>query len=174
MEPIDAFGDITIQNFLDLLSAVHSSDVLKVLVDELESLIVAEGVDLSRYDAVVSPKLGNVLLGQALAHRLQKPSGFIRHSILFGKYLETMTLPGTKLLLVDDVSSEARILADCVRNARDGGFTIDLVLTVVDRAGGDAAKELQRRDVRLLCARRYSDKELAERVRALRTQVRPR
>jgi orotate phosphoribosyltransferase len=156
------------------LSAVHSSDVLEILVDELQGLIAAEGVDLDQYDAVVSPKLGNVLLGSALAQRLQKPSGFIRHSILFGKYLETMTLPGAKLLLVDDVSSEARILTDCVRNARDGGFTIDLVLTVVDRAEGDAARELQRRDVRLLCVRRYSDRELAEQVRALRTQVRPR
>src|SRR5262249_34513072 len=103
MQAVDAYGDITVQHFVDLLSAVHHEQTLELLSDELANLITSSEIDLSEYRAVATPKLGNVLLGRRVARKLNKPSGFIRNSILFGRYIETMELSGAKLLLVDDV-----------------------------------------------------------------------
>jgi len=170
MQPLDAYGDITVQHFVDLLSGAHDDRTLPVLVDAIISLVSRSEVNLEGYGAVVSPKMGNVLLCKAVAQRLSKPSGFVRGSILFGKYIETLELPGTKLLLVDDVSSEAKILTESVRNARESGYVIDVVYTVVDRSEGDAARRLGDLGVRLHAARRYSDRDLAELVRSWKRQ----
>jgi orotate phosphoribosyltransferase len=165
IQAIDAVGDITVQHFVDLLSAVHRPQNLDLLVTALAGLISSAGIDLSGYQAIVSPKQGNALLGWGLAQRLKKPSGFVRHSILFNRFIETLELPGAKLLLVDDVSSEAGILMDCIRNAQASGYVIDRVLTVIDRTEGDAGKRLAERNVQFHWTRQYSDQHLAELVR---------
>jgi orotate phosphoribosyltransferase len=169
MQAIDAYGDITVQNFVDLLSAVHNDAVLDLLAQELCKLIHASQLDLSSYSGVVCPKNGNALLGHAVARKLEKKSGFIRSSILFGSYLETLEVSGAKLLLVDDVSSEASILTHSVRNAREAGFTIDAVFTLIDRAEGDAARRLASQGVSLQSVRRYSDRQLADLVSSRRS-----
>jgi orotate phosphoribosyltransferase len=69
------------------------------------------------------------------------------------------------LLLVDDVSSEAKILTDSIKNARNAGFIIDTVFTIVDRKEGNAGNRLAQQNVTLHSCRRYSDTELAELVR---------
>jgi orotate phosphoribosyltransferase len=165
MQAVDAYGDITVQHFVDLLSAVHDENLLEVLSEALSQFISSSAINLSDYQAVVSPKLGNVLLGKRVANKLNKPSGFVRHSILFGKFIETTELSGTKLLLVDDVSSEDKILTDCVRNAGAEGSMIDIAVTVLDRKEGNAAVRLEKRGVQLLALRRYDDRELGELVR---------
>jgi hypothetical protein len=64
MEPLDAYGDLTVQHFVDLLSAVHDDHILDFLVAQLRQAIISSQIKLSKYNAVVSPKMGNVLLGR--------------------------------------------------------------------------------------------------------------
>ena len=171
LQPIDSYGDITIQHFVDLLSAAHNQKTLDLLVKELTELIISNDIDLSEYGAIVGPKLGNVLLARSVAKRLKKPSGFVRSSILFGKYVETTEIPGVKLLLVDDVSSEQKILVDTVKSAQAGGYLIDKVFTIVDRIEGNARKMLDKRGVTLFSCRHLGDSDLANLVRELRNNV---
>lgn len=144
LRPVDAFGEIQIRNFVHLMEAAHESDSLGALTEALVSLVRESCIDVSAYGAVFAPKLGNVLLGKAVADALKLPSGFIRGSVLIERFVETCALSGTKAILVDDVSSEGALLSDCIRDAREDGFTVDVVFTVLDRAEGDARDRLHR------------------------------
>jgi orotate phosphoribosyltransferase len=165
MQPIGAFGEISIQHFVDLMSAAHSAAHLSVLADALIELIRDSGLDVTSYGGVVGPKLGNVLLAHAVANKLKLRSGFVRHSILCNRYIEGQLTPGDKLLLVDDVSSEGKLLSDCVRNAKEDGYFVDTVFTVVDRVEGDADRVLHSMGVTLKSCRRLGDYQLARLVR---------
>lgn len=156
MHPVDSFGEIRVQNFVHLLDAAHGSGSLALLTKALRSAIQST-VDVSQYGAVFCPKLGNTVLGRSVAHALDLESGFVRNSSLMNRFVETRALPPCRVILVDDVSSEGRILTDCVRNAAEDGFVVDVAFTVVDRHEGDARRMLEAERVALTACETVDD-----------------
>jgi len=154
--PLGLDGRIQVSYFIDLLSAVHDEANLNRLADQLADFIRGLGGHADAV-AVVGPKAGNPLLVRETARRLELPSGFVRDSILFNRWVEGPCTPGDKVILVDDVSADGEMLCEAVGNLRKSGVYADKAFVLVDRTEGDAARLLKLMGVTLSSCHQLDD-----------------
>lgn len=139
--PIGRDGRIRIEYFLDLLSAVHVEADL-ITISEFFSKELVQHANLEACDFIAVPKVGNGLLAEAVAGRIKKRSVFVRHSILFGRWLEGPARSGQQALLIDDIACDGEMLCEAIGSLRKSGVYVKEVWVLVDRAEGDASIRL--------------------------------
>lgn len=127
--------------FIDLMSAALVADHLEVLVAELVDHIRRVG-DLNGVEVLAGPKRGNALMIAKAAHQLNKTPVFIKERALFGKWLEGVYGDPGRAVIVDDISSDGELLANCVRVTRESGFEVRDAYVLIDRTEGDSVERL--------------------------------
>lgn len=132
--------------FVDLLSACHDDEELANLAAIFCEYLRAMP-DIDTYQCVVGPKRGNPLLVREVGRRLGLRTGFVRHSILFGNWIEGDVRLGERVLLLDDIASDGELLIEAVLNLRKMGVDTGVSVVLVDRADGDAVKRLSEEGV---------------------------
>jgi orotate phosphoribosyltransferase len=152
-------GRFRVSYFVDLLSAVHIPENLSQLADDLADFVRGHS-GLDGCTALVCPKAGNTLLVRETALRLGLQSGFVRESILFGRWIEGSPKSGEKVILVDDVSADGEMLSEAVLNLRKGGIYVNQAFVIVDRIEGDALRMLGELGVDLRHRYQLNDNDL--------------
>lgn len=134
--------------FVDLMSAALVRDHLEIMTSELVGHI-RRAADLSGIDVLAGPKRGNALLIAKVAYELSLTPIFIKERPLFGKWLEGVGGDPERAIIVDDISSDGEMLANCVQTLRDCGYEVRDAYVLIDRTEGDSAEQLTERGVSL-------------------------
>lgn len=127
--------------FVDLMSAALVTDHLEILTGELVSHI-RRVADVGRFGVLAGPKRGNALLISKTAYRIGKAPLFIKERPLFGKWLEGVYGDPGRAVIVDDVSSDGELLANCAVVMRESGFEVTDAYVLIDRTEGDSVERL--------------------------------
>jgi len=127
--------------FVDLMSAALVSDHLDIMVGELVGHI-RRVADLSGIGVLAGPKRGNALLIAKSAYQLGMTPMFIKERPLFGKRLEGVDGDPGRAIIVDDISSDGELLANCTETMRDCGYEVEDAYVLIDRTEGDSVERL--------------------------------
>jgi len=157
--PIDINGDIKVNFFLNLLNAVHDDTNLDILAN-IFSKFILEKYPSKDFDGIVCPKIGNILLCNKVSKILNTKRGFIKHSMMFNKWLEGNIVSGNKVLLIDDLSAEGEILSESIKALNACGVHVVGVLVFVNRKEGDAIINLEKNKVNFHYYFHFSDDDL--------------
>ncbi|MBP1909349.1 orotate phosphoribosyltransferase [Methanolobus bombayensis] len=154
------FGDFTLASgkkssyYIDIKKASTDPKTLKVIAKEAGRLI--KGMDLSAVGGVV---LGGVPLATAVSMETDLPLILIRKSEkeygTGGRFVGDFQ-EGSKILLLEDVTTSGGSVKDAIVAIREAGAVVDRVITVVDRESG-AEKSLSDIGVKLVPLVRASD-----------------
>jgi orotate phosphoribosyltransferase len=134
--------------FVDLMSAALVRDHLKIMTAELVSHI-RRAADLNEIDVLAGPKRGNALLIANVAYELGLTPIFIKERPLFGKWLEGVDGDPECAIIVDDISSDGELLANCVQTLRESGYQVRDAYVLIDRTEGDSVELLSELGVSL-------------------------
>jgi orotate phosphoribosyltransferase len=134
--------------FVDLMSASLVRDHLELMSSELVSHVRRE-TDLTGIGVLAGPKRGNALLIAKVAYELNLTPIFIKERPLFGKWLEGVDGDPGRAIVVDDISSDGELLANCVQTLREGGYEVQDAYVLIDRTEGDSRERLSELDVSL-------------------------
>lgn len=159
--PIGRDGRIRVNYFLDLMTASHDTSSLTVLATHFSDWMKTR-TGLRDYQAIVTPKRGNVLLLRQVAELLGKNSGFVKENVLFGEWVEGLVKSGDSVLLIDDVASDGELLLDAANSLKRSGIFVERVLVLVDRTEGDASGFLSELSLGYEFYLQLSDADLAK------------
>ena len=142
------FESVNIQFYVDLMEAVLIQNELKILAKNMADFIRKT----IRYDykIITTPKLGNPILASKVAQILNKPlllakpRGTRKSYIFDGKFSK-----GDLAILIDDVSSDGRFLADPIEIIRANGIQLKDCIVIVHRKEGSAIERLRNMAVNL-------------------------
>jgi orotate phosphoribosyltransferase len=134
--------------FVDLMSAALVKDHLEVMGGELIGHI-RRSADLNGIGVLAGPKRGNALLIATVAYELGLTPLFIKERPLFGKWLEGVDGDPGRAIVVDDISSDGELLANCVQTLREGGYDVQDAYVLIDRTEGDSVDQLSELGVSL-------------------------
>lgn len=134
--------------FVDLMSAALVRDHLEIMCAELTGHI-RRSADLSGVGVLAGPKRGNALLIAGVAYELSLTPIFIKERALFGKWLEGVDGDPGRAIIVDDISSDGELLANCVLTLRECGYEVKDAYVLIDRTEGDSVDLLAELDVGL-------------------------
>jgi orotate phosphoribosyltransferase len=134
--------------FVDLMSAALVRDHLDIMGDELVGHI-RRTADLDGVGALAGPKRGNALLIAKAAYELNLTPIFIKERPLFGKWLEGVDGDPGRAIVVDDISSDGELLANCVQTLRESGYEVRDAYVLIDRTEGDSVDQLSELGVAL-------------------------
>lgn len=154
------FGDFTLASgkkstyYIDIKKASTDPSTLKVIAKEASRVI--KGLDI---DAVGGVVLGGVPLATAVSLEANLPLVLIRKSEkgygTGGRFVGEFCA-GSKILLLEDVTTSGGSVKDAIEAIREAGGVVDRVITVVDRDSG-AEKNLSDIGVKLVPLVRASD-----------------
>ncbi|WP_292469825.1 orotate phosphoribosyltransferase [Methanolobus sp.] len=154
------FGDFTLSSgkkstyYIDIKKASTDPATLKVIAKGATHVI--KGLDL---DAVGGVVLGGVPLATAVSLESGLPLILIRKSSkdygTGGRFVGEFE-KGSKILLLEDVTTSGGSVKDAIKAIREAGAVVDRVITVVDRESG-AEKSLSDIGVKLVPLVRASD-----------------
>ncbi|WP_319506756.1 orotate phosphoribosyltransferase [uncultured Methanolobus sp.] len=154
------FGDFTLSSgkkstyYIDIKKASTDPATLKVIAKEATRVI--KGHDIDNVGGVV---LGGVPLATAVSLEAELPLVLIRKSGkdygTGGRFVGEFQ-KGSKILLLEDVTTSGGSVKDAIVAIRDAGGVVDRVITVVDRDSG-AEKNLSDIGVKLVPLVRASD-----------------
>ena len=154
------FGDFTLASgkkssyYIDIKKASTDPKTLKVIAKEAGNVI--KGMDLAAVGGVV---LGGVPLATAVSMETDLPLILIRKSEkeygTGGRFVGDFK-EGSKILLLEDVTTSGGSVMDAIVAIREAGAVVDRVITVVDRESG-AEKSLSDIGVKLVPLVRASD-----------------
>ncbi|MGH3410733.1 MAG: hypothetical protein ACRDRJ_50795 [Streptosporangiaceae bacterium] len=153
--------------FVDLMSAALVRDHLGIMTSELVSHIRRSG-DLNGVGVLAGPKRGNALLIAGVAYELDRTPIFIKERPLFGKWLEGVDGDPERAIVVDDISSDGELLANCVQTLRDCGYAVHDVYVLIDRTEGDSVELLSELGVTLHSLLNLDDHKIRDLVRLAR------
>ena len=162
---VASFGDpVLLRYYIDFMSTVTNSKQ-KSLLDRC----AIRWIKLSYPtlpDKIAVPKLGNVILGESVATRLGLPLVIVRQDerlfIKGGHSLEGKLAAGERVLILDDVASDAEFLARCVDQLRAFQATVLGVLCIVNRPEGSVKAALNSAAVPFEFIVELADRELEE------------
>lgn len=107
------------------------------LAQALANKIPAEVRD--QIEAVVSPAMGGVIIGHEMGRALAKPAMFVeRPDGEFGLRRGFSLVPGTKVLMVEDVVTTGLSSREAIQAVRDAGGDVIAEAALVDRSSGKA------------------------------------
>ncbi|WP_407355681.1 orotate phosphoribosyltransferase [Methanolobus sp. WCC5] len=154
------FGDFTLASgkkssyYIDIKKASTDPATLAVIAKEAAKVI--KGLDIDCIGGVV---LGGVPLATALSLEAGLPLVLIRKSEkdygTGGRFVGEFK-NGSKILLIEDVTTSGGSVIDAIAAIREAGAVVDRVITVVDRESG-AEKNLSDVGVKLVPLVRASD-----------------
>ncbi|WP_094228606.1 orotate phosphoribosyltransferase [Methanolobus psychrotolerans] len=154
------FGDFTLASgkkstyYIDIKKASTDPATLKVIAKEASRVI--KGLEI---DAVGGVVLGGVPLATAVSLEANLPLVLIRKSEkgygTGGRFVGDFHA-GSKILLLEDVTTSGGSVKDAIEAIREAGAVVDRVITVVDRDSG-AEKSLSDIGVKLVPLVRASD-----------------
>ncbi|HEX7195275.1 MAG TPA: hypothetical protein VF364_00420 [Candidatus Limnocylindria bacterium] len=131
----------SVRFFVNLRRAALQHGQLEVLVDELEGLIRRSVAYLDNWDILAGPKSGNAALVLATAERLGLKPMFVRDRKLNGQYVECARTSG-RVLLVDDVASDAHLLLPTAVRIRQAGYVCTNAFLLIRRGEGTLGDRL--------------------------------
>lgn len=149
--------------FLDIFSAstnVKNREILaKLLCKKIQQI---ERDYKVHFDIISVPKMGNTLLGDAVARILNRPLVVVRNTkaIRFGYPFEGYPQTGQTTILVDDISCDGSFLKTCVDKLRHYGLKVFHCACLYNRSDGDAKKELEAKNVSLHYYHEFDDDNL--------------
>ncbi|TQD25242.1 orotate phosphoribosyltransferase [Methanolobus vulcani] len=154
------FGDFTLASgkkssyYIDIKKASTDPKTLKVIAKEAGKVIKCLDID-----AVGGVVLGGVPLATAVSMETELPLILIRKSEkeygTGGRFVGDFQ-EGSKILLLEDVTTSGGSVMDAIVAIREAGAVVDRVITVVDRESG-AEKSLSDIGVKLVPLVRASD-----------------
>ncbi|MGH3693712.1 MAG: hypothetical protein ACRDRX_06925 [Pseudonocardiaceae bacterium] len=164
-------GEIRVNVFIDLLSASHVEGHLNTMTEALSDLILKtvskliptlEDVDKHEEKPciMIGPKRGNSLLIRECGRKLSVASGFAKEQPLFGRWLEGVIPPSSRVVIADDISSDGQLLLNVVERVRDAGHRTHACVVLIDRCEGDAANLLRLHGVELHSLMSLDDEDL--------------
>ncbi|MEM7621468.1 MAG: hypothetical protein AAF228_13660 [Pseudomonadota bacterium] len=157
--PIGRDGRIRVNTFLDLMTAAHNPQHLDMMADYFCNWIM-EISNLDEFIGIATPKRGNILLSYKIASLLNKKSCFVKHDIIFGKWIEGPVCSGDSVIIIDDVASDGELLIDSIESLRKEGIFTNKVLFFVERTEGDAKTLLHQNGTQYECCFSFSDQDL--------------
>jgi orotate phosphoribosyltransferase len=165
---VATFGQpLNVTYYIDLMTTVTTRDE-KLLLDRCLLRWIRLHYDTIP-DKIAVPKLGNVILAESVASRLGVPLIIVRQDthlfIRGGHSLEGKLSPGEKVLLIDDVASEAEFLVRCLNQLRKFQATLVGSLCVVNRTEGDAKSVHKKIGVPFTYILELNDNELRAMIR---------
>ncbi|MEO7504944.1 MAG: orotate phosphoribosyltransferase [Sphingomicrobium sp.] len=90
-------------------------------------------------DAVVSPAMGGVIIGHEMGRALGKPAMFVeRPDGVFGLRRGFALVPGSRVLMVEDVVTTGLSSREAIAAIEAAGGTVIAAASLVDRSGGTA------------------------------------
>lgn len=154
-----------VRYYVDLMEAATDPPKREVLGDLLAKKIATQGFE---YDRVVGIKMGNVLLAAEVAHRLQKPLALVKGDLTYkmGYPFDGAVVPDSRVVLVDDVASDASVLLDAIRQLHLHRVQVLSVVALVERTEGDAAEKLGKINCRLASVCRAVDADIRSLIEA--------
>ena len=111
-------------------------------VEELVAMLIKK-LNPADYDAVLSPAMGGLVLGQEVARQLKKR--FIFAEKVDGKLALRRNFKmanGERFLIVEDVITRGGRVDECIQIIKENGGTPAGVAVLVDRSGGKAKFEV--------------------------------
>jgi orotate phosphoribosyltransferase len=150
--------------YLDLHSAACKPAHRQVLAHALADFATDRlGAGLDRV-SIASPREGNIIVGSAVADRLGLNFLMIRtgRAPRFGYPIEGVFLPGTSVVLLDDLCMEASFLSVCAQSLRSYGLNISHCVCLFERLDGDAREGLAAVGVQLHAKYQIDDETLKE------------
>jgi len=143
------------------MSAALVQDHLNIMTSEFVNHI-RRNADLKTVAVLAGPKRGNALLIAAVAHCLHLTPIFVKERPLFGKSLEGVDGDPTCAAVIDDISSDGELLANCVEVLRTNGYVVKDAYVLVDRTEGDSSGLLSSMGVALHPLLQLNDQKLRE------------
>lgn len=136
---------VLVKHYIDLMAAVTDHDKVDVLASILAKSIGA-------CDRIVGIKKGNVILAYAVALQLRKPISFFKTDMSYkmGPPFDGAIKRGERIVVVDDIASDANILLNAVRHLNFRHSIVGAVVTLIDRVEGDARDQLAQHNISLI------------------------
>lgn len=138
------FGDFTLTSgakstyYIDVKAASTDPTTLRVIAHGMAQLAAKHGP----FDAVAGMELGAVPLATAVSLESNLPLLIIRKAERkhgTGKRIEGGRVRGTRVLVVEDVTTSGGSTVEAVKVLREAGATVDFACVVVDREAGAVA-----------------------------------
>jgi orotate phosphoribosyltransferase len=140
------YGDFTLASgkkskyYIDIKKASTDPKVLKLIAEEMSSLLKEKGLKVDRIAGVV---LGSIPLAVALSLETGIPFIMIRkekkdHGTT--KLIEGVCLKGERILVVEDVVTSAGSALYAIDVLRSEGMSVEHIFSVVDREEGGRQK----------------------------------
>jgi NTE family protein len=138
---------VLVRYYIDLMEAVTDHDKLEVLAEVLADKVRS----LGQFDRIIGIKKGNVILSYTVARVLHKPISVFKTDMSYkmGPPFDGKISEGEKVVIVDDIASDASILLNAVRHLNFYHMPVQVVVTLVERTEGDARLRLMEKNVRL-------------------------
>lgn len=170
---LGSLGSFRVSYFLDLLTAVHDPEDLRTMTLALSALVKSDD-DVTNHAAVASPKKGNPILGVSVANHLTMDSMLVRDEIIFSSWIEGVFSPNSKVILVDDISSDGDLLRDSINALRRSGLYVSKAFVLVNREEGNATQVLRDEGVILTSLLSLGDDQLGTLMAERRRSQTPR
>lgn len=130
---------VLVRYYIDLMAAVTDHAKLEAL----GSLLVSRIRELD-FDRVIGIKKGNLLLAYQVARLLGKPLSIFKTDMSYkmGPPFDGAINKQERVLIVDDIASDSSILVTAIRQLNVRDVEVKGVATLLERAEGDARKQL--------------------------------
>jgi len=116
-----------------LMDPVRAERLARALADKLPAGIRGQ------VDAIVSPAIGGVIIGHEMGRALGRPAMFVeRPDGQFQLRRGFSLLPGTRVLMVEDVVTTGLSSKEAIEAVRQAGGDVVAEAALVDRSGGNA------------------------------------
>jgi orotate phosphoribosyltransferase len=137
-----------VRYYIDLMAAVTDHAKLEILAE-----ILAEKIKtLNEFDRIVGLKKGNVILSYEVARILKKPISLFKTDMSYkmGPPFDGPISADERMVVVDDLASDASPLLNAVRQLHFRHARVISVVTLIERVEGDARDKIKDRGVQLL------------------------
>ena len=155
---------IKVTHFVDFLSAT-TNRAGRALLERCGIRWIKLGFS-AMPDKIAVPKLGNVLLADAIASRLGIPLIIVRQDVSVfirgGQPFEGIVSAGEKVLIVDDVASDGEFLVSAAAQIQSAQASLLGVFCLVNRREGNAKSALAERNIELSYIEEIDDIELSK------------
>ena len=129
-------GKVAVKNYVDLMSASCCPQIRRKLGGWMVRFVKSNDLSFTR---VAVPKLGNVLLADVISEIMEIPLVIARqedhHHIADGKKYDGQMLDTDRVILVDDIASDAEFLDKALDAI--GSSKVAAIVTLINRKEGN-------------------------------------
>ncbi len=148
------FGDFTLASgrkstyYVDIKKAITDPATLKLIANRIAGIMKERHICA---EAIGGVAVGGIPLATAVSLRSRLPLVIVRKSLkeygTGGRFVGDVA--GRELLMLEDVTTTGGSVIEAIKDLRDAGSVVNMVITVVDREEG-ASVGLKGMDVELL------------------------